>query len=275
MTKRMLICYAHPDDESFGLGAFIAKMTAEGVEVYLICATNGEVGTVSPEKLKGYQSIAELRSAELDCATAVLKLKEVIRLNYRDSGMMGTPDNNHPEALWAADLGGVTAKVVEVMQRIKPQVVLTFNEFGGYGHPDHIKIQRATVAAFEQLRGTADAPQRLLYTSLPTLPIKFGILLMRLMGRDPRRMGLNKDIDFVRVVEAADTVHVQINVDAYFEIGQQAGACHASQSSPRAGFPLGEFIMRRVASSTGFTMVYPPAQPNSRMENDLFIGVTE
>src|SRR5271166_245404 len=104
MTNRLLICYAHPDDESFGLGAFIAKCAAEGVEVFLICTTNGDVGTVSPEKMVGYASIAELRLAELRCASEILGFKEVVTLGYRDSGMMNSADNADPRSSWQAPL---------------------------------------------------------------------------------------------------------------------------------------------------------------------------
>ena len=88
-SRRMLISYAHPDDESFGLGGLIAKYVSEGVEVYLICATNGDVGTVSAEHLNGFSSVAELRLSDLDCAAEVLGLTQVFKFGYCDSGMMG------------------------------------------------------------------------------------------------------------------------------------------------------------------------------------------
>src|SRR5512143_3683720 len=97
MVKRLLISFAHPDDESFGLGPLLARCAAEGVETTLICATNGDAGSVEPEHLNGYHSIASLRLAELECASAVLGFKEVVTFGYRDSGMMGSADNQHAE----------------------------------------------------------------------------------------------------------------------------------------------------------------------------------
>ena len=94
--RRLLISFAHPDDESFGLGGLITLYVAEGVEVYLICATNGDVGTVSPEMLNGYNSIKELRLAELDCASRKLGFSKVFKLNYKDSGMPGSDTTRDP-----------------------------------------------------------------------------------------------------------------------------------------------------------------------------------
>ena len=204
--RRLLISYAHPDDESFGLGAAIPKWIDEGIEVFLICATNGDVGDV-PEELRGkFPTIAELRLSELQCARQFLKFKEVFMLGYRDSGMPGSETSRHRDSLcyqWQHHPARVTAAVIDVMQRVKPQVVITFNRYGGYGHPDHIAIQRATVRAFECLREDADGnsashtfrPQKLYYAAFPKLTLWMRILSARLKGKDPRRMGRNQDID--------------------------------------------------------------------------------
>jgi N-acetyl-1-D-myo-inositol-2-amino-2-deoxy-alpha-D-glucopyranoside deacetylase len=100
----LLAVLAHPDDESFGMGGTLALYAARGVEVHLVCATRGEVGEVSPELMKGFSSIAERREAELRCAAGVLGLAGVHFLDYRDSGMPGSEDNTHPQALAAQPL---------------------------------------------------------------------------------------------------------------------------------------------------------------------------
>ncbi len=275
MIKRLLIAYAHPDDESFGLGSTIAKYHADGVEITLICATNGDVGTVAPERLAGYESIAALRLAELNCAAEVLGFKEVITIGYRDSGMMDSADNADPRSLWQAPLAEVTDRIVEVMRRAKPQVVITFDPYGAYGHPDHIKIHRATLAAFEQVRADgSDVPQKLYYMALPRTLLRFGVNLIRLTGRDPRRMGTNKDMDFAAVAEAALPFHACINVADYYEIGRRAAACHASQSSPDSTIPGARFVMRRFAATASFTRAFPIAVDGEPLERDLFAGTT-
>ncbi|MHB8624960.1 MAG: PIG-L family deacetylase [Aggregatilineales bacterium] len=290
MTKRLLICYAHPDDESFGLGSVIGKYVADGVEVTLICATNGDVGTVAPEKLAGYASVADLRQAELDCAAQVLGLKEVIKFNYRDSGMMNGPENADPRSLWQAPLEEVTARVVEVIRRVRPQVVITFDPFGGYGHPDHIKCHRATLAAFEQLKGDPACPSKLYYHAFPRVWVRIGVSLMRLRGQDPRRAGTNHDMDFQAVLDATQPVHTRIYVGNYHEIGQRAAECHASQIGPRqtvdsAGrlpkrfsrwqSQFSEWMSRQLSAYADFSRVIPAVQPDQPLETDLFAGVAE
>ncbi len=274
MAKRLLVSYAHPDDESFGLGSVIGKYTAEGAEVSLICATNGDVGTVAPERLQGYNSVAELRLAELDCAAQVLGFKEVITFGYRDSGMMHSADNDHPESLWQAPLDVLTDKVADVMRRLQPQVIITFDPFGGYGHPDHIKIHKATLAAYETLKAEPLHPQKLYYAAFPRALIRLGVGLVRLRGQDPRRMGTNKDLDLQAVLDATLPTHTRIDVSGYYEIGMRAAACHASQISPRPSIPGARRIERMISSNASFTRVDPPPRPGEPLERDLFAGVT-
>jgi len=209
--QRLLIAYAHPDDESFGLGALIAKYVDDGADVYLLCATDGDAGSMDAKYLEGGKSIREVRLQEMDCAAQVLGFKDVFMLGYHDSGMMGTETNQRPNSLWHTWQTApetVTRQVVEILRETRPQVVITFNEYGGYGHPDHIAIQRATVAALAVsgdpayvTPGTAPyTPQKLYYSNIPSFPIRLGIWLSRLRGQDPRKLGRNQDIDMVAVL---------------------------------------------------------------------------
>ncbi len=273
MTKRLLICYAHPDDESFGLGSLIGKYVAEGVEVSLICATNGDVGSVSPEMMVGHTSVAELRLTELDCAAAVLGFKEVIKFGYRDSGMMNSPENADPHSLWQAPLPEVAERIIEVIRRIQPQVVITFDPFGGYGHPDHIKMNKATLEAFDRLKDDPARPQKLYYNAFPRLLLRIGVMMMRLQGQDPRRAGSNHDMDFQAILNATQPTHTRIYVAPYNEIGERAANCHASQIGPRQQFPGGAWLMRQLGAYTTMTRVYPAPKPNESTEIDLFVGV--
>ncbi len=146
--KTLIFVGAHPDDETFGIGGTLAQYAAAGVKVYYACATRGEVGSVDPERIQGYATIGDMRWAELKCAAQILGLADVIHLGYRDSGMPGSDDNKHPEALAAAPIEQVTGRVVKVIREFKPQVVITFDPIGGCRHPDHIAIHNATVQAF-------------------------------------------------------------------------------------------------------------------------------
>ncbi|MDZ4767412.1 MAG: PIG-L family deacetylase [Chloroflexota bacterium] len=279
-TPRLLIAYAHPDDESFGLGGLIAKYVARGVEVDLICATNGDVGTIAPEMMNGHATIADVRLAELDCAAAKLGLHEVIKLGYKDSGMMGSPDNAASSSLWSAPVADVTRRVVEVIRRTQPQVVITFNKYGGYGHPDHIAIQRATTQAFtlagDSTYATGQAPyrpQKLYYSNILKRMLQVNILRLRAQRKDPRRLGRNQDIDMMAILDHCEPIHAAINISAYHEAWDEASACHASQLG--GGFPrLPMRLRKRLLPWQGFTRVYPAPKHNRLDERDLFAGVT-
>lgn len=280
---RLLISYAHPDDESFGLGAAIPKWIDDGIDVYLICATNGEVGTV-PDELRGkFATTAALRLSELECARRHLKFKEVFMLGYRDSGMPGSETSRHPESLcyqWQRHPARVTAKVKEILQRARPHVVITFNRYGGYGHPDHIAIQRATAQAFEELRTPASGatlngvyrPQKLYYAAFPKATIWLRILSARLKGQDPRRMGRNQDVDVVKTLEHIEPVHARIPVARYFDVWEQASSCHASQGGGRIT-RTSRWLRRFLYSKQGFTRVFPAPERDRVDEDDLFANV--
>jgi len=277
---RLLISFAHPDDESFGLGGLIARYIAQGTEVYYLCATNGDVGTVRPEFMQGYNSVAELRLAELSRAASVLGLTDVIPLGYRDSGMMGSDTSTHPDCLWQQPREAVARRVTEVIRRVRPQVVITFNRYGGYGHPDHIAIQRATTDAFHHASDPAYetgqavwAPQKLYYNAIPRRQVQVGIMLLRLRRQDPRLMGRNHDIDVQAIVDNAEPVHAMIDVGVYYEQWDAASACHASQLGGRSTPRLPKRIRQRIFSGQGFTRVIPRPASDRIDERDLFAGV--
>ncbi len=280
-SRRLLISYAHPDDESFGLGAAIPKWIDDGIDVYLICATNGDVGEV-PTELRGkYASVAELRLSELECARQYLKFKQVFMLGYRDSGMLGSETAEHPDSLWHQWRHHpklVTDDVINVMRRVQPQVVVTFNRYGGYGHPDHIAIQRATVRAFECLRDGADkganpyCPQKLYYAAFPKLTLQMGILSARLKGEDPRRMGINQDVDMLKILDHSEPVHARIPIARYLDIWEKASRCHASQGGGRMT-RTARWLRRLLYHKQGFTRVYPPPKHKRVDEDDLFAGL--
>jgi LmbE family N-acetylglucosaminyl deacetylase len=283
--RRLLISYAHPDDESFGNGGLIAKYVAEGVDVYLICATDGDLGTI-PDEMKGqYETVRELRLAELDCANDVLGFKEIFKLGYKDSGMMGSESINDPACLWYQWQNkpeAVTKRVVELIRDIKPHVVITFNKYGGYGHPDHIAIQAATtqaisLAADKNYLSDGQMPyqvQKLYYSSIPAFFVRFFLFTMRLQGKDVRRMGTNQDIDFVKIVENIEPTHTVVSIGDYLAKWDESSACHKSQGGGRAwfgSFPM--WIRRILQGKQGFTRVYPAPRNKKFDEQDLFQNV--
>ncbi len=278
--KTILAVLAHPDDESFGMGGTLALYASRGVEVHLVCATRGEVGEVAPEFMEGFETVADLRMNELQCASEHLGLTSVNYLGYRDSGMTGSPDNEHPNALAAASVEEVAGRVVPYIRKLRPQVVLTFDPIGGYMHPDHIAIHQATVEAFkaagdpEQYPGEEAAFQaeKLYYHVIPRGFLKVAVSLARLFGQDPTRFGRNNDIDLVKLTEGGEfPVHARINTRPAAAQSEAATACHASQlggGPPRRG-PIA-WLLRMMRGRDTFMRAYPPAENGLRV-SDLFL----
>lgn len=233
-TPRMLVIYAHPDDEAFGNAGTILAARAAGVEVHYICATRGECGTVDAQYLHGHADVKSLRTAEQIAAAEALDLGAVHFLNYRDSNMPGTPDNDHPEALVQAPLAQVAQTVATFIDEIRPQYVITFPPYGGYGHPDHIAMHHATLAALAQ---AAWRVPQVYYSTFSTALLRTIIGVMRITGRDPRKFGRNGDIDIVRVADEATPITTRVDCAHVIPAKIAAWRCHASQGGGMTRVP--------------------------------------
>ncbi len=277
--RRILSVLAHPDDEAFGMGGTLALYAMRGVEVYLACATLGEAGDIPPDFLQSHSSSAALRESELDCSADKLALKQVFKLGFRDSGMAGSPDNQHPEALVARPMEEVVERIADVMRQVRPQVVLTFDPVGGYFHPDHIRVHQATVLAFERVRQelhTVDPKilARLYYHTMPKSSVRFAVFWMKVLGKDPHKVGRNKDIDLVEIASQSFPVHVKINYKQVYEQREQAAACHASQGGGKKPFGLSAWLMRILSRPVDrFMQGFPEPGLSPRVEKDLFWGM--
>ena len=159
--RRLLACFAHPDDEAFPVGGALAAHAARGVKIRLITATLGEEGEIRQPGAATRETLGAVRRVELARAVRILGLQDHILLHYRDSGMDGAAANGHPEAFINAPAAAAVERLTEEIRRFQPQVVLTFDPAGLYGHPDHIAICRHTTAAFEQAGDPAAYPQHL------------------------------------------------------------------------------------------------------------------
>jgi N-acetyl-1-D-myo-inositol-2-amino-2-deoxy-alpha-D-glucopyranoside deacetylase len=146
----LLAFHAHPDDESISTGGTIASVAAGGTAVTVVTATRGEAGEIhnrdDVDEIR--DQLGEIRTAELTAALEVLGVGEPVFLGYRDSGMMGTPDNEHPDALWRADFSEAVGRLVRIIREHRPEVITAYDPFGGYGHPDHIQVHRIGTAAY-------------------------------------------------------------------------------------------------------------------------------
>ena len=280
MTKTILAVLAHPDDETFGLGGTLALYAQKGFDVYYVCATRGEVGSADEEYMKGFKDTAEMRTDELMRAAKILGLKDVFFLGYRDSGMPGSEDNKHPDAQVAHSIDEVAARVVRYIRELKPEIVLTFDPIGGYKHPDHIHIQRATTLAFEKAddasfhpeAGSPFKPLALYYQVFPRGFLKWAIRLMPLFGKDPTKFGRNGDIDLTDLVVDFPT-HVRVYTRSVSEIKRKASVQHASQGGMQMQRGLMGLITRVFGEREDYMRAYPPVDGNFGRKRDLFDGI--
>lgn len=285
MTRERVLMFvgAHPDDESFGPGGTLATYAAAGVKVVYVCATRGEAGTADPRHLRGFATLGDARWAELACAAQKLRLASVIPLGYRDSGMPGATDHEHPRALARAPLEDPIRDLVRTIREVQPHVVVTFDPIGGYRHPDHIAVHRATASAFHAASdarsfpggGPPWAPHRLYYWIPRRGPLRFVVRALRLFGRDPARVGRNRDVDLAEIAAVDFPVHARIRVPRSAVARKHAAlACHRSQIT-------GPFLLRRVlwlllagfATDELFMRAHPAPTAGGAIERDLFEGV--
>lgn len=277
--KTILAVLAHPDDESFGIGGTLALYAQKGYDVYYLCATRGEAGTVDEEYLRGFSSTAEMRTDELMRAAKQLGLKDVFFLGYRDSGMPGTDENKHPDAQINHSIDEVAGRVVRYIRAQKPDIVLTHDPIGGYKHPDHIHVHKATKLAFEKAddvsfhpeAGPPYKPRALYYQVFSRVLLKFMVRLMRLFGKDPTKYGRNSDVNLLELTEVDFPIHVRLDTRPVRDIKLKASAQHASQGGTQIRRGWMGMMARIFGEREEFMRAYPPvANGKHKISDDLF-----
>ena len=171
----LMSVHAHPDDETIGAGGVMAKAVAAGYRVVLVTGTRGEQGEIVVKAMdtpENHRKLGEIRAAELEAAMGELGVTEWENLGYRDSDMMGRPGNNDPRTFWQADLDEAAGRLTWLIRRYQPDVVTTYNSFGGYGHPDHIRVHDVSVRAFARAGDPAWYPEQLTDDVVPWAPKK-------------------------------------------------------------------------------------------------------
>lgn len=274
----LLGVFAHPDDESFGSGGTLARYAQEGKAVHVVIATDGIAGSVEEStKLESHESLAQVRSTELSNAAVALGVTSIWSLPYRDSGMRNTEANQHPDALIRQPLAQMTQELVAYIERLQPDVIVTHDPYGGYGHPDHVRCCEATTAAFHQVRSTAREddyrPRKLYYTAFDKRLLKVIVQVMPIFGQDPTKIGRNQDIDLVEISQWNTPIHTRVNIEPYLPFKMRASEAHASQYGGGPAFTrfLPGPLRRRFARYESYTQAYPA--PNGQVETDLFVGL--
>ncbi|MED5346121.1 MAG: N-acetyl-1-D-myo-inositol-2-amino-2-deoxy-alpha-D-glucopyranoside deacetylase [Actinomycetota bacterium] len=291
--RRLLLVHAHPDDETIGTGAVMAKYVTEGVQVTLVTCTLGEEGEVLVPDLQHLaadqeDSLGEHRIGELADAMAILGVSDHRFLGgagtYRDSGMMGVPSNDRDDCFWRADLLAAACDLVQVIREIRPQVVVTYDDFGGYGHPDHIQAHRVTHYAvalaespsFRSDFGPAWGVSKVYWTAFPRSVIREGIMTLREVDSDNEFAAMDPDdLPF-----ACDDELITTAVDAteFLDRKMTALAAHKTQVTVDGGFfALSNNLGSQAMGTEYFRLVRgtPVLDTRGGRETDLFAGIGE
>ena len=283
-AKRLLLVHAHPDDETINNGVTMAKYAALGAQVTLVTCTRGEEGEVLVNELANLASdkddkLGEHREIELKDAMDELGIKDFRFLGapskkWRDSGMMGTPANDRGDVFWQADLDEASNELVKIILEIKPQVLITYDEFGGYGHPDHIKAHRVAMRAAELAANQGWQVNKIYWNTMPRSVIQMGIEKMKEVGSDFFGAESADDLPFAKPDELVSTV---VNAPEYVPAKLAAMKAHATQISVDGPFfALSNNLGLSVWGDEYYTLVKgekaAPFDANGR-ELDIFAGV--
>jgi N-acetyl-1-D-myo-inositol-2-amino-2-deoxy-alpha-D-glucopyranoside deacetylase len=231
-----MLVHAHPDDETVGTGATMAHYAAQGVQITLVTCTLGEEGEIHVPELAQLAAaeadqLGGYRLAELEAACAALGVTDHRILGgagrYRDSGMMGLETNKHPRCFWQADLDEAAAHLLEIMREVRPQVLITYDENGFYGHPDHIQAHRVAMRAAELATAEGFGPTKIYWTTVPKSVLEAGITEFAQSSDNPFA-GIDKVEDFP-FGTSDEEVAARIDATDQHEAKVAAMRAHATQ----------------------------------------------
>ncbi len=281
---RLLAFFAHPDDEAFPVGGVLAAHAARGVEIRLVTATLGEEGEIRQEGAATRETLPRIRGIELSCAVKALGLASHRVLGYRDSGMVNTPPNNHPNAYINAPSQEVVEQFVAEIRTFKPQVVLTFEPGGLYGHPDHIAVSQHAGEAFNRANDRDSFPGQLVDGVQPhqaqrlfqsARPKGFRTMWSTML----RNAGVDFPIPTPEQIEQGtpeEDIHLELDVDGHLEAKMACILCHRTQVA--ADWPYHRVPREVTASILGreyYIRAFPPVQPGEKISEDFFAGLEQ
>ncbi|MEV3910127.1 N-acetyl-1-D-myo-inositol-2-amino-2-deoxy-alpha-D-glucopyranoside deacetylase [Streptomyces canus] len=276
-ARRLLLVHAHPDDESINNGATMARYAAEGARVTLVTCTLGERGEVIPPELRHLTGagLAQERERELAAAMERLGVEDFGFLGgrgrYQDSGMMGTADNDNPHCFWRADVDEAARHLVEVILEVRPQVLVTYDENGGYGHPDHIQAHRVAMRAVELAAEAGWTIEKVYWNRVPRAVGEqaFARLHDDLPGLPFAKAAV---LDDVPGVVDDERITTEIDGTAYAAAKSAAMAAHATQIDVSGAY----FALSNELAQPLFTTEYyqwVSGEHGETRETDLFSGI--
>lgn len=300
-AHRLLLVHAHPDDESIGQGATMAKYVAEGHGVTLVTCTAGEMGEILVPELEHLAAdkedgLGEHRRGELDAAMQQLGVTDHRFLGgfgtYRDSGMKWhesghavAADTIHENAFWHADLTEAANHLVAVIREVRPQVLVTYDEFGGYGHPDHIQAHRvamyaaqlAAVPSYRRDLGTPWDIAKIYWGAISESRIREGLRRIRAAGDTTTFEGMDPDGDLPPMFRPDEDISCEVDASGYVDAKLDALRAHATQittdgpffalSNNQGAEAFGREQYRLVKGTPG------PLDAEIGWETDLFAGL--
>jgi N-acetyl-1-D-myo-inositol-2-amino-2-deoxy-alpha-D-glucopyranoside deacetylase len=263
----LLLVHAHPDDEAISTGGLMMKARADGHRVVLVTATRGEVGEIhNMDEKTTRPHLGEVRTKELENATRILGVNRSEFLGYRDSGMVGTADNENPKSFHQAPLAEAAGRLAAILRDEKPEVVVTYAEDGTYGHPDHIKAHYVTNAALDLLEKEGWRPRKLYYAAIPRSAMK---AFMEQMPDEARQQGVGMQIPGT----PDELITTKVDVSDFVDRKREAFAAHVSQNDPKSWFAsMADQIYRLAFGTEHFQLAR--GKPGSELpESDLFVGI--
>jgi len=277
LPRTFMGIFAHPDDEVSSCGGAMLLNRQHGVRNILICATKGEAGEISSPELATSSNLGLVREQELVEAARHMSVDELYFLGYRDSGMVNTADNQNPAAYCNADASAVVPRLVRFIRSKRPQVVITFDPTGAYGHPDHLAIHRHTVAAVHAAADTTYAPDlgeawqvaRLFYPSFRREAFEELFEALKAQGITPPEWD-SGDVDFTE-----QPIHAIVDASAVVEPKWMAFKSHRTQFGPDHPFMrVSEDAIVRMLSTEWFELALPETKPQEPY-TDLFAGLMD
>ncbi|HEX9695056.1 MAG TPA: PIG-L family deacetylase [Actinomycetota bacterium] len=271
-TLTLMAVHAHPDDEAIGTGGLLARCADEGIRTVLVTCTNGELGDqpggVKPDHDDHDPSVVVAhRRAELERSCEILRVTHLEMLGYHDSGMMGWPQNDLPHAFWNTPLDEAAAAIAALMETYRPHVVVTYDENGFYGHPDHIQANRATLAA----AAATAIPSKVYYTAVSKQAIgRMARHLLEVLPEKARDWQFDPNDPPFGVDESEITT--VLDVSAYTKQKRASMAAHASQSENIEFLEMPEAMFDEFFGVEAFVR-YRDETGAPVPETDLFAGL--
>jgi LmbE family N-acetylglucosaminyl deacetylase len=269
----LMAVHAHPDDEATTTGGVLARYAAEGIRTVLVTCTDGGCGD-GPDGVKpgepGHDpaSLVQSRRSELEASCAVLKIGHLETLGYADSGMMGWPQNDAPGSFWGTSVDEAAARLSVLFEKYQPDVVVTYDENGFYGHPDHIQAHRITMAAVRASGSRA----KVYWTTMPHSALEQFAVVLRELGVEMPEPEAGQETSQPPMGLPDDEVTTWVDVQAFSDQKFDSLAAHASQSDNIFFLRMGRERFAEFMGVETFLRVDEAATAGMR-EDDLFAGL--